>query len=214
MKRKTLRNLIQQEVEQISETILGESFRGFRLAMFKRLSDRTKMIEYAKKYLPFLNSGSTRTVFGLGSGKVLKIAIDEYGNDQNETEIEVFTGNKDISNYITKIYDHDEKNNWIIAEAVKIIGENSELSSQIAFPKDFFEIFVDLALDEDTYEETLAELFSLEEIFRNVELNSLEEKLLKSAFIVTRHNVFDIAHPLQWGVTMDGRVVAADYGLQ
>lgn len=54
-------------------------------------STNLKMIKYCKSLgLKVLGKGSTRIVFELSSTKVLKIALNEFGKQQNENEYQVW----------------------------------------------------------------------------------------------------------------------------
>jgi len=226
MNNNPLKDIIKQEVSCVTKEFLTESFRGFRLTDFKKLDSKKKMAEYAEKYLPFLNSGSSRLVFGLGSGKVLKIAIDDFedsfGVQQNITEVELFTKNKAIGNYITKIYSFDNENYyWIITEAVKIFEDNKDILSKFTIPEDFLAYFTDACYENSSTRAALESLIQskktdkdLRALFKGIKLNDLDKKLLRATFIVIKHGIVDVESYGQWGMTIDGRIVLADYGLE
>lgn len=110
-------------IEHAVEAAINESFRGFNFKKFKNLSVEEKL-EYAKKHLPLLGQGSSRVVFGLGAGKVLKVVRAEdkikqrKGFEQNKAEVELYTNPK-TKPIITPIYDAADDFSWLITEPVK-----------------------------------------------------------------------------------------------
>jgi len=131
-------------LKEYIEELVKESLRGFSISKFKAISDNAERkpedpgygeddipgydnvlmapeIDYAERYLPMLGEGSSRIVFALSSGKVLKIALNKAGEGQNGEEAEVWF--KSRSPYITQVYDFSKNNKWIISEIVKPITE-------------------------------------------------------------------------------------------
>jgi len=139
-------------------SFLSEGFRGFNLGFLKKIKNPIEKYEYAEKYLPKMGQGSSRVVFGIGAGKVLKLAGDfdefEYykrdkekksvkeivnksitwGIAQNKEEINIFT-NPSVRSIVTKIIDFSKDYTWIVSEAVREINENEFADySKISFP--------------------------------------------------------------------------------
>ena len=133
------------------EELVTEVLRGFNLAKFKAISAtnyredafhvqrkpradsplaksfefdlaKSKEQEYAEASLPKLGTGSSRVVFALSGGKVLKIATNQAGYGQNQAEADMW--NKTHSAYITEVYDFAPDYKWIIAELVKPLSES------------------------------------------------------------------------------------------
>lgn len=68
---------------------------------------------FIKKFLPKLGSGTSRIVFDLKDGTVLKIAANKSGLVQNKDEIEIYNKIKD-SDAVAPIYDYDKNGyKWI-----------------------------------------------------------------------------------------------------
>ena len=70
----------------------------------KRLTkvEEKQIVEEALKYGAYIGHGSSRAVFSLGNGKVIKVAYDRKGQYQNHVEIDMYSqyGNK----YLTEVY--------------------------------------------------------------------------------------------------------------
>ena len=96
--------LVKQTMGELT-SLVSESFRGFNMKVFKKIEDPRKMVVYATRRLPRLGRGSSRVVFGLGSGKVLKINHSKH-YQQNKEELEVYT-KPGMANFLAKIYVDD-----------------------------------------------------------------------------------------------------------
>jgi hypothetical protein len=118
-------------LKSLLEALISEVLGGFNLSKFKAISATNERppgyskwehdtvvpdISYARKFLPELGKGSSRITFALSGGKVLKIATNKAGFEQNKTEVEVFTKTK--SQYVTTIFDFAPNFKWIISEIV------------------------------------------------------------------------------------------------
>lgn len=89
---------------------------------FARTKKTHPEIEYAKKFLPEIGSGSSRKVFAMSGGKALKIAMNNAGLEQNKAEVELFkkTNGHEL---ITKVFEAAPDYKWIVSEIVKPISE-------------------------------------------------------------------------------------------
>jgi len=135
--------LVNQELESIME-----SFRGFNLKKFSSITNSVDRYKYLKNLLPEIGQGSSRVVFGIGKGKVIKLAgsftlinyLEKKGDlitaedksaiesrleasykkgiAQNQEEVDIFTNPK-IKPITTKIFDYSNDFTWLIAEAVR-----------------------------------------------------------------------------------------------
>ncbi len=225
-----IKNLVLQELRLFkSKAQLSEAFRGFNLSFFKRLDTIDKMLEYAENHLPKLGRGSSRVVFGLGSGKVLKIQWDKYyGSLQNEGEVKTYTNPKIPVKYLAKIYDFDPNFAWLISEGVQVIGDNSQLLKKISINEILLEKFVMAISQKKSYEEALQDAIQYSNINSEYEvfdtrqninkinvndLNQLDMQLLQAVFVLTKLGIEDIDRFDHWGVATDGRIVVVDYGL-
>lgn len=152
MNNSVLQSLVEQEV-----TTILESFRGFRLVVFKNLGSSQDRIQYASDKLPFMGAGSARSVFGIGSGKVIKMVGNkddlkdylksptskwekkfwltgvERGYLQNRAEIDLFT-HPQARPILAEIFDFADDYSWLICEAAQTLKNTRELSKFLGFP--------------------------------------------------------------------------------
>jgi hypothetical protein len=100
-------------------------------------------IQYATRLLPKLGSGSSRTVFALSGGTVLKIAKNNAGIGQNKEELDTYTRLKDNS-LVTKIFDYAQDYKWLVSEIVKPI-DGADFEKYVGMPGyEFWQLFEDI----------------------------------------------------------------------
>jgi hypothetical protein len=93
------------------------------MAELNRAISYEQALQTAKKAkLKVLGQGSTRMVFALDAHRVLKVAINEEGVDQNEAE-------SDLSEapVTTKVLEMHEEAYWIIAERAIPLENNADI---------------------------------------------------------------------------------------
>lgn len=137
-----LKNLLNYLLENVDEGAL----RGFSLDILKKKMPEFNKSAYPEaigrrivnmvRYdygLPYMGSGSSRTVFALSTGKVLKIAKNDKGIAQNEAEFEV---SRDPSlKYIgARVYETDPDFHWSVMEVAKIYEDGTELKLDLGIP--------------------------------------------------------------------------------
>lgn len=107
------------------------------------LQEELELIEkYCYEYR-FLDRGSSRAVFSIGDNKVMKVAMDEQGQTQNENEIQWYEQlHKDI---VAKIYSYGKY--IVIMEEVGTPFNSEELEHIIDYIENYQE-FVDDELNE------------------------------------------------------------------
>jgi len=146
-----IRNLLQYLFENMDEAALH----GFSLDILKKETQRLKedpdggyivdiadgLSKLAEKYdLPYMGRGSSRVVYGLSTGKVLKISRDEKGIAQTEAEISVWT-NPSTKEVAAQVFDFDPDYNWSVMEIAKTFenpqGNNYEgsLEYELKIPR-------------------------------------------------------------------------------
>lgn len=115
----------------IIESIENEEFDFEKISELKSFSAR---IKYVQSRFPKIGMGSSRVVFDIGDGKVLKLARNEKGKAQNEAESDYYLTS---SPYIPDVFEHDDENYlWIISEkASKITKKEFEKLTGISFEK-------------------------------------------------------------------------------
>jgi len=223
----TLNHLIEVVLAaELRELPLFESWRGFSLKQFKRLATPNERVDYAASYLPKLGRGAARVVFGLGSGKVLKIAHKKSGSFQNRNEVEAYTSSR-AQDFLAKIYDADEEYMWLISEGLKVLADNDDLLQKFTVSEMVIEEVVTGAHQGKTFEESLVDAveyhnthykddygpFHTEAPIELEKLNKLDIELFRQAYEATKVGIEDLDRYDHWGITVNGRLVIADYGL-
>jgi len=224
-----LLSLIESLVEEELQT---EALRGgFDLNYFKTLTHPDTMMEYAHEHLKRLGQGSSRIVYALSSGKVLKIAYDmiDAGIVQNETEVDVST-NPHTKPVVAKVFDADEGYCWIISELVKPLdGDKSDVNSVTGLPNATFAQLLKYTLDSGlSFDEAVEHLQDSYGAYtgnswRIMARKALEsfnrplcEKLITGIREMQMSFGFDITDIIyraeHFGKTADGRIVILDYG--
>lgn len=136
-----LKNLLNYLLENVDEGAL----RGFSLDILKKKMPEFKKSAYPEaighqirrlvRYydLPYMGEGSSREVYTLSTGKVLKIAINEKGIAQNEAEYEV-SRHPSLKYIGARVYDTDPDFHWSVMEVAKIYEDSTELKLDLGIP--------------------------------------------------------------------------------
>jgi len=150
---------IQQYLKETIDLLVLEILGKFNFAEFKKIAmtnvrtkersgskpwdysgDEHPEIQYAKRFLPELGSGSSRTAFALSGGKVLKIAKNDAGIGQNKEELDTYTRLRDNS-LVTKIFDYAPDFKWLVSEIVKPI-DGADFEKYVGMkPYRFWELY-------------------------------------------------------------------------
>jgi hypothetical protein len=239
MKLKSLLNYLLENVDEAA-------IRGFSLDILKKKMPEFEKRQYpedigiairelvGKQYgLPFLGQGSSRAVYALSTGKVLKIAINDKGMAQNEAERIVWQNPS--TRYIgAKVFESDPDNHWSVMEIAKIYENGTQLKLDLGIPRELAELW---GYDITSAAFDLTKLYdldrSIEEVIevrfrRDPENKKAIEDLRKFledppksmlALVDLIHNAptdqalqpGDIV-PDHFGRTADGRPVLIDYG--
>ncbi|MFA5759469.1 MAG: hypothetical protein WC942_08975 [Clostridia bacterium] len=80
---------------------------------FKNLEDG--FLKFARNHFQYIKSGSSRSVFRISKRRVVKIAINQIGLEQNKVEWRI-SQKKQNWPYITKAIYKDKNYNWVISE--------------------------------------------------------------------------------------------------
>jgi hypothetical protein len=112
-------NVTSNELDEIN--VDQNMYPKFNLDVFKDLKTFNKRIQYCNATLKRLGSGSSRTVYQIDLGSVLKLAKNKYGLQQNRLESDAYSDNH-FSEIRTNVLDYDKTNyEWIVSEiATKI----------------------------------------------------------------------------------------------
>lgn len=130
MKKFSSKAIIKEFIQQIVENELNKiPTKAFSFEELLKYVSNEKRIGYLEDTLKYLGAGSSRIVFELDSTKVIKVAYQDIGQEQNKKEWE-FSKNPKLSNVLTKVFEpYEEEFIWIIAEKVKPIKYESELEN-------------------------------------------------------------------------------------
>lgn len=229
-------------IESLVEASIDEALRGFNLAKFKQIAATSKRPEskeeeeefvwsnsahpevaFARQYLPEMGEGSSRIAFALSSGKVLKIAKNKYGFEQNRVEIGLFTHSKN-NHLVTKIFDYAPDYKWIISELVKPFAKG-QLTQYIGFDDQFvgpilsrYKTFEDFqyAMSKQVVPDPNDKTWAAERIrvMLGILRNPKASQFMKDMFEMRNtHNLEEEdIHAEHFGVTVDGQVRLFDYG--
>lgn len=213
--------------EELQGFSLTESWRGFSIKQFKKLQTIDQRLEYARARLPRLGRGAAREVFGLGSGKILKIVHKNIGRLQTRNEVEAYTSGK-AEPFLAKIFDFDSENYmWQVSEGVKVLADNADLMAKMHPSEMILEDVITGAYKNRSFEEALRHAveyqnenadqafgpFNMDRPIALEELNDLDIELFRKAYEATKAGIEDLDRYDHWGMTTDGRLVIADYGL-
>lgn len=88
---------------------------NFNIDIFKNLNSFSKRISYCDENIERISSGSSRIVYKINDEKVLKLAKNTKGLEQNKNEIQ-YRSDSYINYILAKIYDYDEGGVWIEME--------------------------------------------------------------------------------------------------
>jgi hypothetical protein len=113
---------------------------NFNMDEFKKLTSFQKRLQYCKERLPLIKKGSSRAVYKIDDTKVLKLAMNKKGLDQNENEA-VLSSYQDLKNITAHVFDKHPNNEWIEMELAKPITE-SDFERFIGFDFKTFKIAI------------------------------------------------------------------------
>jgi len=165
----------------------------FNLRDFKNLENINIMNVYAFSFLGKMGEGSSRAAYVLTGNKVLKIATNEKGLSQNETEVSVYT-NPASRQMVSKIYDVDTDYRWLIVDTVKPFVKEEEFEEATGIS---FQIFIKKLI-----------------LALKSESQTKNKLILDTAATMKSNDLLmgDIALIDHWGLSADGRIVLLDYG--
>ena len=107
----------------LSESLIGEDYLSqFDMNVFKSLKTFKERIEYCQKNLKRLNSGSSRIAYQIDDNKVLKLAKNKKGIEQNETEIDRGASGSYFSSILAQIFDSHPDGLWVEMELARKIN--------------------------------------------------------------------------------------------
>ena len=121
---------------------------NFNMDEFKKLTSFQKRLQYCKERLPLIKKGSSRAVYKIDDTKVLKLAMNRKGLDQNEEEA-MLSSYYDIKDITAEVFDKHPKNEWIEMELARPVTE-SDFKRIVGYDFNLYRIAIgNYALDVD-----------------------------------------------------------------
>jgi hypothetical protein len=119
-----MKNFIKQKlseslVYEVIESYLQEDYpSNFDLEEFSKLTSFKKRIQYCQERLKRISSGSARIVYMVDDTKVLKIAKNEKGLNQNDVEVS-YSNYHDIKDITAQVFAYDNNDLWVEMELAR-----------------------------------------------------------------------------------------------
>jgi len=233
-------------IDYLFENMDESALRGFSLDILKKETKRLKaedgyiedisygLSQLAEKYdLPYMGRGSSRVVYALSTGKVLKISRDERGLAQTEAEVSVWT-NPSTKEVAAQVFDFDPDFNWSVMEIAKTFKDpysnyKASLEQELGIPTAYGVTFTigdivnELLSDRsdgiatESIQDKLAELPRGQEIVLRKRLEKYLENphpFVDKIADLVHNNDLDTGDIVSdhFGKTADGRIVLIDYG--
>lgn len=119
MRKLSLLNIYEKVLNEFG--VDNSMFPNFNLETFKSLNSFKAREQYCNQTLKRIASGSSRIVYQVSPGSVLKLAKNRFGQDQNGSESSEY-GHDYFDEVRTNVIDYDHVNDlWIISEIAKKI---------------------------------------------------------------------------------------------
>lgn len=110
---------------ELVENLLGEDYpTTFDRERFKTLRKFTERIKYCEQNLQRISSGTSRIVYKIDNEKVLKLAKNQKGLAQNQTEID-WGHDYYFEDILAHTFDNDEKALWVEMELARKVTKDS-----------------------------------------------------------------------------------------
>lgn len=187
---------------------------SFDIEKFSSISSYNGRLRYAKERLPKLGQGSSRAVFKIDDETVLKIAMNEKGLAQNETEASYYYNLRDMSCF-AKVYEYSAEDYWIEMElAVK--AKKSDFKKIIGVSFEDYWYYISHNISVDLNDKRFKDPKNIAHISQD-DLKKLSENEFVSDviwFCVNWDVAFmDLGVIGAYGVIGGHRLVLVDYGL-
>lgn len=226
--KRTIQQILNEQLALLERVRLLQ--KGFDLKKLSKMNPR-EAVEYTKQHFERLGTGASRTVFLYSPKKVLKIAKNTFGYEQNKAELAV-SGEK----FTTKVFDYGMNKKgevvWLLSELVRPIQTEEEFEKFSGTSEKVLMDFVSKAVVGNSFEKAKKDLEKdyktgmglykragnvawAEDYLRAIEELKKENPWLKELYYFCQEKklINDLwAH--QWGITPDRRLVILDYGLR
>jgi hypothetical protein len=193
-----------------------ETFSYEKLSTFENLFDCAR---YCDKTLTRLGVGTSRRVYKLEDGKVLKLAKDEKGKEQNKYESALAQSNE-IPSFMAKIYNFDKDGIYLEMEQAKPVTD-AEFKSIVGISFKLYQKVITSLINPKTASKRVTWLKTFhkdrcEEILSNIENYPFVQEI--SNYITNtngeiKHELFNLSN---YGlVNRDGKetLVVTDFGM-
>ncbi len=191
---------------------------GWDFSFFKQMKSFAKRKAYCDaKLTRRLGTGSSRAVYQIDDGKVLKLAINEKGRSQNQQEYDLYTdgliAGKPVQGLLARIYSADEENfDWLEMELVERVTSNDfKTKMGIDFPE--FQKVISYWGDKDAGRNNPKAAPEMWDVLNNNAENYPWWMNLTNIGDNFDYAVADWKRLSSWGKTADGRMVLVDFGL-
>lgn len=160
-------SLLKILVEELVDSEIDKSIESFDIKALDSQPNPDAKVAYAQKTLPFIDKGSSRSVFILSDKEVLKVARNRAGVAQNEAESKLSNDGK-ASNFVAKVFGHGGGYSWLRSERVTPLTSFDEFKELAGIP---FKTYVEMI------DEWLNSPAPNEGKFLNTGINRLENAL-------------------------------------
>ena len=115
--------VLRKKIRTILENEMIDEFypASFSFDEFKNIKSYSGKLKYAENNLKKLKSGSARTVYVVDDEKVLKVAKNKKGLEQNSVEADRYLQNYDI---VAKVFETDDNDYWVEMELAKPVNKS------------------------------------------------------------------------------------------
>jgi len=130
--------ITEAQYSELIKTNLDEDYPiGWNVEEFKNLKSFAKRVKYCEENLQRISSGSSRIVYKIDDTKVLKLAKNEKGVAQNNTEI-TFSNDYMWDGITAELFESDEDGLWVEMELARKVTKQI-WNNVIGVPLEIFE---------------------------------------------------------------------------
>lgn len=178
--------------------------------------------DYARARFVKLGEGSDRVVYFLGNGKVLKIAKNTRGRDQNANEVEIGS-NPRFTNIVARVFEWaPDGRAWIISEHVFPFQRGYDFEQAVMSVQEFRTLVSWMSRSPSFLQAVRNYVVRDSGFLKKREQKEYEKALLSFPFLANLYALLretgiayrDLQMFDHYGFASDGRLVVLDYGLK